>query len=609
MTRTHWGFEYRAVSRYYAGSDDDTEAVVALTVHTAADGLATSLGELDREARVECLLARAPLFWYRLRLSRATNLDWLLRALVSRGVPVRYVTSAVRGNLLLGDPAEFDSAPPCEPRDWATLCARAHVEPRSDGRWPFHEPGGVDVDRAVCGTGAGMRLAAIDDEARDADVLPLDREVLVSTASPSRGSQHGSLMVAWSVGVLGDAARKIPQFTGIAPDASARLYLIPKPGHDVTSLPCAIVRAVDDGADVIMCATYVDGATSPLLDDALNFAVRLGRAGKGTAVVVPTGREISSAEGSLHASLTLHLGDPASDPRVLCVAPTGRDGGWFLWQDKRGRLRPFANRGPAVRVGAPGDDMSYPLAWGERIGHAESSGASAVAAGVALLVLGTNPDLLVSELYDVLVRSATRTERIRAGVLADPADVLPASADPDGHDAKCGYGRISAARACAFAADPLAAALVAIGEDVAARRYLTARATDAPFIRALAGWAARVSLRDPSISHSLRVLARHLRLVGSDRQSRESHPSVAFMRQLAVLGEQFLRLGPPSAIRNEAAALARRALASTRGEGADVAESWLFSLAARLFAPPRAASRGDDELCSTDEVGAFGRSA
>ncbi len=53
----------------------------------------------------------------------------------------------------------------------------------------------------------------------------------------------------------------------------------PKPGYEIFTLPMAIVRAVDDGADVVLCATYVDGSTSPLLDDALSFARHLGRGG------------------------------------------------------------------------------------------------------------------------------------------------------------------------------------------------------------------------------------------------------------------------------------------------------------------------------------------
>src|SRR6185295_3517776 len=117
---------------------------------------------------------------------------------------------------------------------------------------------------------------------------------------------------------------------------------------------------------VIACATYIDGLMSPLLDDALEVAVRLGRGGLGTAVIFPTGREMSSPEGSRHSSLSLGLGEPASDPRALCVGPSARDGGWFLWRDHRGKFRPFANRGPSVRWLAPGDDMALPFAVDDR---------------------------------------------------------------------------------------------------------------------------------------------------------------------------------------------------------------------------------------------------
>jgi len=64
------------------------------------------------------------------------------------------------------------------------------------------------------------------------------------------------MLVGWAV-----RARRSDgsTFTGVAPDASPRVYCIPKPGRDVWSLPLAILRAVDDGADVIVCATYVEG--------------------------------------------------------------------------------------------------------------------------------------------------------------------------------------------------------------------------------------------------------------------------------------------------------------------------------------------------------------
>ncbi len=92
---------------------------------------------------------------------------------------------------------------------------------------------------------------------------------------------------------------------------------------------------------------------------------------------------------------------------MFCVGPSSREGGWFLWRDRRGRLHPFANRGPALRWLAPGDDLPDPFADADRLTHAESSGAAAVAAGVLLLVLGQNPDLTIDELDAVVSNTAT----------------------------------------------------------------------------------------------------------------------------------------------------------------------------------------------------------
>ncbi len=353
--------------------------------------------------------------------------------------------------------------------------------PSYEGQWFLGvEGGGVHVDRRVCGTGAGTRLAVIDDDEADLALVDLDGRVHVGTTRGSETSGHAALMVGWAT-----CARRPDgtRFLGIAPDASPRLYAIPKPGVDAVSLALAIARAVFDGADVVVCATYVEGTTTPLLDDAFDVASHLGRGGRGSVIVLPTGRETASAGGSLHASLSLEFGDPASDPRVHCVAPGGRPGGWFLWQSPRGMVRPFANRGPAVRWLSPGDDLAYPFSSRDRLFHAESSGASAVAAGVMLLLLGSNPELKLPEVHAILARTvdapndashsggatgmtdATGAPAALDRRLADPADVLPLGSDRDGHNAKCGYGRLNATRACAAAADPVALGLAAIGED------------------------------------------------------------------------------------------------------------------------------------------------
>jgi hypothetical protein len=308
----------------------------------------------------------------------------------------------------------------------------------------------------------------------------------------------------------------------------------------------AIVRAADDGADVIVCATYVEATASPLLDDALDFAARLGRRGRGAVVILPTGRETLSPVRSVHASFTLSLADPASDPRVMCVGPGGRDGAWFLWSDRKGRFHPFANRGPAVRFLAPGDDLAFPFGDGQRLCHAESSGASAVAAGVALLCIAANPLLRVDEIDEVLRRSVepAAPSSVPASALADASNVLPQEHDRDGHDAKHGHGRLNAARACLLAGDPVTAALSSMGEERAALSYLDLKRTDARFARLyskrLGRWSARALLADGRAMHAAKVILRHARLTAGKADRFRAHGPGAVVRQMALLLRELL---------------------------------------------------------------------
>jgi len=564
-----WDFEYRALGRY-GDPAPGNHFVVATRDSTDPEVLARALRRVDPGVRLESVLVRAPLFWYRVQTESLRVAPDLGDALGAAGCHVRYVTSTEQGSMSLGARLDVSLAPVATPRDWHVREPSAvHDVPGSD-RWFLDEHGGVGAKRAVCGTGAGTRLAVIDDVAGDVDALELDAEVCIGQASAPKGSSHGAMMVAWSVGTRGRPSDDVAPFRGVAPDASPRLYLIPKPAGDVLSLPLAIVRAVDDGADVVVCATYVETTTSPLLDDALEVAVRLGREGRGALVVFPTGREVSSPNGSVHASLTLELGDPASDPRVLCVAPSSRNGGWFLWTDKNGLARPFANRGPSVRVAAPGDDMAYPFAKRPRLGHAESSGASAIAAGVALLVLATNPDLRVDDLVSVLTRSARRPEpEVSDAPFADVADVLPLAGDADGHDAKCGYGRVSALAACLSVADPVASTLASLGEELAAERYLELRAEPGPVRSAYsptwARWAARALRRDELAAQAAATLARHLRLIAGSEGRLRAHASGAMIRALVFVLDRLADAGPPPAVRDELEALRRRCLDTGRG--------------------------------------------
>jgi hypothetical protein len=576
-----WDFGYEPLPT--AAGDDDggpCDVVVATNGKVSRAELVAALVPLLPDAQVEIIFAVPPVFWARVTASGCVRRAQIAAALARRGVPLRYVASARRGSTSLAPPLDFADAKKARPRDWrARKLARPPVEPPYEaGMWFLGaEELGVAVDRATCGYGRGTRLAVIDDDAADAEAIGFDAVLPIGTAKMPQATAHGALLAAWATGSGFDPTGGTLAFHGVAPGASPRLYCIPKPGEDVSSLPLAIATAVTHGADVIVAATYVEGSQSPMLDDALAFAAHVGRRGRGTAVVLPTGRETSSPPSSVHASLALGYAEPASHPGVFCVAPGARGGGWFLYRDRRGFLRPFANRGPQVRWLAPGDDMAYPLGTAashagptttrQRMCHAESSGASAIAAGVLLLVLANNPALDVDELDALVTRTAERPppgwEAGRAP-LADPHDVLPIAADRDGHDAKHGFGHLHASRACASARDPLAMAFTAIGADAGAvaslafgRRFYSG---------ALARWAVRALLHDPRADLALRSIARHVRLVGEGPERRRAHGDAALARHLAL----FLRRlsaatasrgvnAPPARVREELLALARDA--------------------------------------------------
>jgi hypothetical protein len=605
-----YDFEYRPVPT--AAPDDDgsnTELVVATAEPIEATSLVEALEPRVGVAEAVTLIARPPLYWTLVRLRSGRRRCHVAQALHRAGVPLRYVASARRQSMELPPQLSFDKVAAAKPKQWrARRPGASLVEPSRDARWFLsREGGGIGVDRALCGTGAGSRLAVIDDDAADFEQLDLDAVVDVRTGHVARASGHGALLIGWAVGAKTYGGNR---FLGVAPDASVRAYLIPRPGDDVISLPLAIARAAVDGADVILCATYVEGTNSPMLDDALEFASHRGRGGRGCAVVFPTGRETSSPEGSMHASLSLSFGDPASDPRVFCIAPGGRDGGWFLWRARKGKLRPFANRGPAARWLAPGDDLVHPFLGSERAFHAESSGASAVAAGVLLLVLSRNGSLGSTELADVVTRCTRApmpTPPEARAVLADPADVSPSGRDRDGHDAKHGYGRLDASSSCVAAEDPIALELMSMGADEAALRWCerrrTCHALRAAYSPAFARWAARFLLGDATAEHALRSILRHMRLLAADPQRARGHAPGAIARHLVVLlrAASRSRMQRPPAVRQELAALDGKLRAATReGVGAPL-EEMLVVVAGEVFFEAKAASAG---TCAAHAVGA-----
>jgi hypothetical protein len=554
--RPAWDFAYAPLPMGGGSAGEgDCDLVLSTVEDVDAARLLELAGREFTDIAITPLFNSHPIFWTRIQSSSVICIPKLVAAVSAGGIRVRYATSAREGSQSLPPPLDFSEARPRAARDWPVRRAEHATDLDTPWRW-FLRPEGADVSRSCCGAGAGTRLAVIDNDGSKLNRTALDAEVPVGVPVIPRTQEHAALLVAWAVGAQRDDGTR---FRGVAPDAAPRVYCIPKPGADVVSLPLGILRAVEDGADCIVCATYVEGLTSPLLDDALEFAARVGRGGRGTLVVFPTGREMSSAEGSTHSSLSLGLAEPASDPRAVCVGPSARDGGWFLWRDRKGKFRPFANRGPSVRWLAPGDDLAYPFSVDDRPTHAESSGAAAIAAGVILLVLAGNPDLTRDEVETLVTRTAIEVDPSRLvghPDLADRRDLEPCGVDPDGHNAKHGYGRVSARRACLAAADPIAQALLAIGEEQAAEAFSVTRATalGSLYSRDVARYAARVLLRDASIAQAVKALARALRLAaGSWEPALE--PCGYWLRQIRVVLRMLLATDAPLELAAELRAL------------------------------------------------------
>jgi hypothetical protein len=546
-----WDFDFAPLARPADdGVRSESDLIVATSEDIDAIEVAQALSDLSSKVAVTPLFSSHPIFWTRVESSSDLDRSEVTRRLTSYGV--RYIASAKLGSQHLAPALDFTGARPRQPRDWRTRAATTVADPGTPWRW-FLRTEGVDVNRSICGTGAGTRLALVDNDGRDLDRIALDAEIPVGVAAVPRAQSHAALMLGWTVGAR---AQDGSEFRGVAPDASARFYCIPKPDADVWSLPLAIAQAVDDGADVVVCPTYAEGQMSPMLDDALEFARKVGRGGYGTIVVMPTGREMSSPPGALYSSLSLALSDPASDPRVCCVGPSARHGGWFLWRDKRSALRPFANRGPAVRWLAPGDDLPYPFAEDDRVWHAESSGASGVACGVILLILAQNRELTASCLDRVLTETAVVLEPREAAAdeVADRRDVLPPGRDRDGHNAKHGYGRLNATNACLAATDPVTLTLVRMGELAAARAYAITVQSGALVPRytpALARWVAGRALEDTRVAHALASVLRALRLWSIRPDRLDLQPPGHVLRHLGLIARMLLDAAPPDALREE----------------------------------------------------------
>jgi len=200
LTHPDWKFDYRPIAN--GGGDDgspESDLVIAtrddIDPGTVAELLSSAVGS----AEVTPLFSAHPIFWTRVKSSERLDRWRLAQALTQSGVDVRYVVSARRGSQRLAPRLETESARPRRGHDWTTRSPTSRNEPPTRWRW-FLRSEGVNVTRSVCGSGAGTRLAVVDNDGRQVDQVGVDAEVLVNCDSIPRAGAHAGLLLGWAVG-------------------------------------------------------------------------------------------------------------------------------------------------------------------------------------------------------------------------------------------------------------------------------------------------------------------------------------------------------------------------------------------------------------------------
>lgn len=206
-------------------------------------------------------------------------------------------------------------------------------------------------------------------------------------------------------------------------------------------------------ADVLSCSWI--GGFGPDVSLALRDAGRLGRGGRGAAVFCAAG----NGDGAPVAF-------PASDPQAIAVGAS----------TDLGSSAEYSNRGPELSIVAPSSGGARQIFTTDisLLGHGfnpagsqtgqfgGTSAATAIAAGVAALVLSWNPELNRGELKELLERTA---------------DKIGGGYDARGHSQELGFGRVNAeqameeaARLAGMPAGPVNSRSESIGKGCSARR-------------------------------------------------------------------------------------------------------------------------------------------
>lgn len=327
------------------------------------------------------------------------------------------------------------------------------TDPTYGQQWQLNNTGGsggvagadIAAERAWDFTlGKGVRVAVIDN---GFDVGHLD---LIAGIVPESGffdaagafrqtltnypdSNHGT----FCAGMVGARHNNGMDGCGSAPECE--LMLLSSRGDQVgtqATLARAVAYAADPrlevagasvaaGADVIVSSLGPNGANwalTTVLDNAILFATRQGRRGRGTPIFW------ASSNGN---NVDIGLDQVVSHPNVIAVG-----------RSRRNDREDNSARGRQLDFLAPGVDVISTVSGGGTGTSTGTSFAAPLAAGAGALVLSINPDLTAVDVCRILRNTCDK--------------IGGATYNAAGHNDDYGYGRVNAFRAVVLAMQSIA---------------------------------------------------------------------------------------------------------------------------------------------------------
>lgn len=272
----------------------------------------------------------------------------------------------------------------------------------------------------------------------------------VPVFDPLTNMNHGN----GCAGVIAAVQNNEIGLSGVAPESNIMSIAFSKKVNNATGLQISLgfTKAVEKKADVINCAWDYNGGRQEIIDEAIDYALNMGRNRKGCVIVFAAGNYKNNSDGSVRTD----LGYPAdSNPRILTVGgitPYGEhltqgymQNGHYVFESSK-----FSEEldvvAPAVLVYTinypNGTTPSSDYYYGDFSG---SSAACAHVSGIAALMLSVHPDLTVDQITSIIEYTA---RKVRTDLYAYNTDSLHTSGT---WNEKVGYGLVDAGEAARIA--------------------------------------------------------------------------------------------------------------------------------------------------------------